>query len=178
MLLYDNGDMTKRSAAILLIGLGILVVLVAGSLALYQGRINQVTAASLPEEVAGLTLGRKVVGQQALNELYWLHGQEFQLNQGAVGTYGSGEKVTLYVAGTPFGFMTGGMIKAMREKIARGQSPFTPLGEKIYGSRTVYELEGMGQQHYYFRSGDMVIWVAVEESKAEVVLDEALKFYP
>jgi hypothetical protein len=170
--------MTRKSVAILLIGLGILVVLLAVGLAIYQGRINQVTAVTLPEEIAGLTLGRRLVGQQALNELSWMHGQEFELNQGAVGKYGFGEDVTLYVAGTPFGFMTRAMITAMQDKIAREESLFTPLGERDDGSRTVYELEEMGQQHYYFRSGNLVIWVAVDEPQAEVVLVEALNFYP
>lgn len=170
--------MLKKSAAILMVGLGILVVLVAAILAMYQHRINQITSAALPDEVAGLTLRRSVFGQQALNELSWMHGQEFQLNQGAVGIYGSGDETTLYVAGTPIGFMAGRMITAMRDKIARGESPFTPLGEKNDGSRTVYKLEGIGQQHYYFRSGNLVIWVSVDNAQAEVVLGEVLDFYP
>jgi hypothetical protein len=113
-----------------------------------------------------------------LGELSWMHGQEFQLNQGAVGKYGPGEDATLYVAGTPFGFMTGRLVKAMRDKIVRSESPFTPLGERKAGSRTVYELEGMGQRHYYFRSGNLVVWVAVDEAQADGVLGDVLNYYP
>ena len=47
-----------------------------------------------------------------------------------------------------------------------------------YGSRTVYELVGMGQLHYYFRSGNLVIWLAANEQVAELALQDALDFYP
>ena len=170
--------MAKKNAAILLIGFGMLIVLVAVSYGVYQAKISEVAAVSLPEEVAGLTLGRRIFGRQALSELSWMHGQEFQLNQGAVGKYGSGENAILYVAGTPFGFMTGRMVTAMRDKIARSENPFTPLGERKEGSRIVYELEGMGQRHYYFRSGNLVVWVAVDEAQADGVLGDALNYYP
>ena len=70
------------------------------------------------------------------------------------------------------------MMVDMRDKIARSETPFTQLNEMKYGSRTVYELVGMGQQHYYFRSGNLVIWLAVNEQVAELALQEALEFYP
>jgi hypothetical protein len=104
-----------------------------------------------------------------------MHGQEFQLTQGAGCSYG---EATLYVAGTPLSFLAGRMMVDMRDKIAGSETPYTPLNEMKYGSRTVYELVGMGQQHYYFRSGNLVIWLAVNEQVAELALQEALEFYP
>ena len=107
-----------------------------------------------------------------------MHGQEFQLNQAAVGNYGTMNEITIYVAGTPLGFMAGRMIIDMRDKIASSETPFTPLAERQYGSRNGIRAWGMGQKHYYFRSGNLVIWLAGNEQEAEWALEQALDFYP
>ena len=177
-LMYDNRVMKKSWPALLLMGFGIVFILLALGYALYQQRINQVNPAPLPEELAGLPLRDKFLGSPALTELSWMHEQEFQLNQAAVGGYGLSREITLYVAGTPLSFMAGRMISDMRDKIARADTPFTPLAERDYGGRTVHELVGMGQQHYYFRSGKLVIWLAVDEQDAELAFQQALEFYP
>ena len=174
-LLYDNDAMSKKWTALLLIGCGILIVLMALVYGVYEQKVKQINPASLPGEVAGLPLEGSIYGGPALAELSWMHGQEFQLNEGAVGSYG---EATLYVAGTPLSFMAKRMMVDMRDKIVGSETPFTPLNEMKYGSRTVYELVGMGQQHYYFRSGNLVIWLAANEQVAELALQEALDFYP
>ena len=42
----------------------------------------------------------------------------------------------------------------------------------------IFELDGLGQRHYYFRSGLLVIWIAVNNDLAEDALSELLMFYP
>jgi hypothetical protein len=170
--------MSKKRSALLLIGFGVFVILVALAYGYYQQRISQIGPAPLPGEIAGLTLRGRVFGAPALDELFWMHGQDFQLNQAAVGNYGAGNEITIYAAGTAFGFIAGRLIIDMRDKIASSETPFTPLVERQYGSRRVYELEGMGQKHYYFRSGNLVIWLAGNEQEAEWALGQALDFYP
>ena len=174
-LLYDNCGMSEKRSALLLICFGVFVILVAMAYGVYQQRISQIGPAPLPGEIAGLPLRGRVVGVPTLDELSWMHGQEFQLNQGAVGSYG---EITLYVAGTPLSFMAGRMIRDMRDRIASADTPFTLLAERDYGRRTVYELAGMGQKHYYFRSGNLVVWLAVNENADELALQHALEFYP
>jgi len=104
---------TKSWPALLLISFGIVFILLALGYVVYQQRISQIGPAALPEELAGLPLRDKFFGSPALTELSWMHGQEFQLSQGAVGRYGSSREITLYVAGIPLSFMAGGMISAM-----------------------------------------------------------------
>jgi hypothetical protein len=170
--------MSKSRSALLLIFIGILFILVALGYAVYLQKVEQIDPAPLPGEIAGKSLKARVFGAPALDELSWMHGQEFQLNQGSVGSYGAGNEITLYVAGTPLSFMAGRMIIDMREKIAQTDTPFTPLAEREYEGRAVYELVGMGQQHFYFRSGNLVIWLAVDEREAEEALQQLLDFYP
>jgi hypothetical protein len=100
-LLYDNGDMSKRWLAMLFVGTGILFILAASGNAVYLGRFDQIEPASLPVEIAGMSLEGQVLGAPALTELSWMHGQDFQLNQGAGGSYGAGKEIMLNVAGTP-----------------------------------------------------------------------------
>ena len=66
----------------------------------------------------------------------------------------------------------------MRDKIIEGNAPFIPLGERQVGGRTVYELEGLGQKHFYFQSCDLVIWLAADANLAEGALTQSLEFYP
>ena len=107
-----------------------------------------------------------------------MHGQEFQLEQAAVGTYGKGDQVTIYVAGTDTNSMTDRMITAMRDKIAAVDSPFEPVAELEIDQRGVYELDGLGQKHFYFRSDRLIIWLAVDARLAEDALQEVLRLYP
>ena len=170
--------MSKKRSALLLIGFGVVVILVALVYGVYQQRMSQIEPAPLPGEIAGLPLRGRVFGVPALDDLSWMHGQDFQLNQAAVGNYGPGNEITIYVAGTPLGFMAGRLIIDMRDKIASSDTPFTPLAEREYGSRRVFELEGVGQKQFYFRSGNLVIWLAGNEQEAELALQHALDFYP
>jgi len=107
-----------------------------------------------------------------------MHGQEFQLNQGAVGSYGQDGEITIYVAGTPLKYMAGRLLTGMRDKIEAVNSPFTPIAEREIDQGMIYELEGMGQMHFYFQSDDLIVWLAVNGSHAEVALQQALAFYP
>ena len=95
-----------------------------------------------------------------------------------MGTFGEEGEITLYVAGTPLSFMAGRLVVAMRDKIARSETPFSPIAEREDGGRIVFELDGMGQRHFYFRSRDLVIWLAADESYTEEALKQVLDFYP
>ena len=66
----------------------------------------------------------------------------------------------------------------MELRIAEGTSPFSPLGSRDNGDRLVYDLDGLGQKHFYFQSSKLLIWVAADHEIAENVLAELLIFYP
>jgi hypothetical protein len=167
--------------------LGPLVLAVAGLLLIAGGLgyswFSNATAnpkpAVLPERVAGLPLVQADYGAAAVAEVTRLHGQSFRLTSGAHGVYGrAGETATLWVTGAPSRLIAGRMVTAMAEAIETRESPFTPLGLRRVNGRPVYELTGLGQRHYYFRSAAIVIWLAADEGLAETALAEALAFYP
>jgi hypothetical protein len=122
------------------------------------------------------------VGPEAVAEVTRLHGKEFPLISGAMATYGEGV-VLLWVSGAPASPMAAGMVRAMTDKIAdasagSARSPFTPVGRRQMDGRTVYELSGMGQRHFYFQSGSFVIWLAADDAIAEGAIKDVMEFYP
>ncbi len=169
--------MLRRYLPLALIGLGGL--LLAGS-ALYWGfAVTLVNPAALdvPPELAGVELTSQASGVAAVAEIARLHGKDFPLTSGAMAVYGEGA-ATLWVSGVPAAPMAAEMVRVMRDKIAEGRSPFQPLETRELVDRTVYALAGMGQRHFYFQAGALVIWLAADEAVAEQALLETLLFYP
>ena len=74
--------------------------------------------------------------------------------------------------------MAGRLITAMRDRIAAVGSPFEPIAEQEIDQRMVYKLDGMGQRHIYFRSDQLIIWLAVDVRLAEDALRQVLILYP
>jgi hypothetical protein len=165
-----------------------LIMITAGALlmaaAMLYGLLTQQptgsASAPLPLALAGLEQIEAAYGEEAIAGISQMHGQDFELVSGAIGNYagaGASSSATLWVSGVASDADAAALVVAMRERIALGQSPFTPLGEHTTGSQTVYELAGMGQQHFYFQSGKLVIWLAVDPPAAETVLQAVLDFY-
>ena len=85
-------------------------------------------------------------------------------------------------AGTASAADTQKLLIEMRDKIAEGaangRAPFQPSGVEILSNHEVYALDGMGQKHFYFRSGKYLIWLAANAEVADQALQQALNFYP
>jgi hypothetical protein len=167
----------RRIGPIVVIGLGILLILSMGAWIYLGNQIDHPSIAPLPDRLANLQLTTKLTGADATEEFSMLHDQHFPLTSGAVGIYGN-NRVALWVGGAPLAFMAAQLVVAMRDKIAEGNSPFTPVTERQDGARTIYALEGMGQRHYYFQSKNMVIWLAAEPALADEALQQTLEAYP
>lgn len=145
---------------------------------LYGGSaIRNPAAIDLPKQLAGLPRTEYRTGAQSAAEFEKLHGKQFPLTSGAIGIYGENQ-IILWVGGTPLNIMASKMVDAMREKIAVGNSPFTPMTEFDDNNRNVYMLEGMGQMHYYFQSKNLVIWLAADPAVADAAIQQTLEVFP
>jgi hypothetical protein len=163
-----------------LTALGALLFLASVGYWTYGAVLANPGPVAVPDSVAGMPLAQKAVGPEAVAEVARLHGKEFPLTSGAMATYGGDGAVTLWVSGAPVSFIANEMVHAMTDKILKGRSPFTPTGTHDVDGRTVYELVGMGQQHFYFQSGSLVVWLTapMDEALAEKALEDVLQFYP
>jgi hypothetical protein len=168
----------NRLVALGLLGLGVLLLLSGVGYAVYNQAVTHPGLAPLPEQVAGLPLGQKTLGLQAVEEINHMHGKNFLLTSAAVGHYGSHGQVTLWVSGAPLRTIASSMLQAMRDKISEGNSPFIPVDERIVGRRSIYVLDGMGQKHFYYQSNKSIIWLAADPELAEQALDHILEVYP
>lgn len=169
---------TKRWLPWLLIGVGAVVVVGAlGWLRLRQAMLNP-AAAPLPEQVGGQPLWAADRGRQAAMEIAQLHQQAFPLTAAAVGLYQGEANAQLWVSGFPFAWMADRMAGAMRDRIASNPDlPFRPTGQQQMNGHTVYRLEGLGQQHFFFASGRLVVWLAADPEIAGQALADVLAFY-
>jgi hypothetical protein len=167
----------KRIVPLVLVGLGLLLSLGAASWIYLDKTVADRNSVRVPEQLAGLQRTDYRTGSEAMAEFENLHGKQFPITSGAIGIYGDSQ-ATLWAAGADSQATASQMVDAMREKIAQGNSPFTPLSEVKDRNRTVYILEGMGQKHYYFQSKNLVIWLAVEPAIADQALEQTLEVYP
>lgn len=165
----------KRIIPPVIIALGILVSLGAFSLLLKSAASSPATV-DLPNQLAGFSLTDSQQGTDAIAVITDLHGQEFPVDFGAVGIYGNRD-VFLWIAGAASESIAVEMTNAMQQKLAEGNSPFTPIDEIDSRNRKVYALEGMGQRHYYFQSENLVIWLAANPAFADKALQQILEVY-
>ena len=167
----------KRGFPIGLVVLGALLTVGAFSWLYFGNATGNSATIFLPEQIVNLPRTEYRTGTQALAEFENLHGKQFPLTSGAIGIYGD-QQVTIWAAGTSSDSIAAQMVDAMQDRIAEGNSPFTPVTEGNNNSRLVYILEGMGQKHFYFQSKNLVVWVAVDPALADTVIQEVLEAYP
>lgn len=130
----------------------------------------------LPETIGGASLTRVASGAEALAEIDMLHGLAIDLLEGAVGVYGGGI-ATLWVSGAADVDEAVILMEAMTASIADGGNPFTGLGVGDFGGTPVYMLDGLGQKHFYFQTGSLIIWLAADTDLAAPALTTTLNFY-
>lgn len=159
------------------ISTGLLILIGLAGFVLSQNIGKSPGAASIPPSIAGLPLVTSQAGSQAIAEFNNLHGESFPITTGARAGYGPKHQATLWVAGTESDQTALQLTSLMRDKISQGNSPFEPTGKVQRNGLTVYTLTGMGQNHYYFQSRNLVVWLAVNNDIAEQALTEVLAFY-
>ncbi len=137
---------------------------------------TEVVAGAPPHTIAGVPLSQVITGPEAIRSIQQLHGKEFPLVSGAVATYGDGN-IVLWVSGAGDEAAAAELTALMTERIAEGRSPFTEEGTRQVDGFTIYDLSGLGQRHFYWQSGDLVLWLAADEALAEDALKEVVSFY-
>ncbi len=139
---------------------------------------NDGSANTLPRSIAGYPLKTAKYGSEAIAEIARMHGEEFPTTSGSMGIYGDASQISLWIEGFQDESTASQILNDMTARIALGNTPFSPDGQKQVGSRAVNQLDGMGQKHVYFQSGNLVLWLAAEPSIADRAIRQILEEYP
>jgi hypothetical protein len=135
-------------------------------------------AGGVPKTIAGLALSDLQKGDVGVAAIKQLYGVDLPLVSGLMATYGQ-SGATLWVAETESPDKATELMTAMKARIDKGGSPFTPVGVFNFRSRDVFLLNGSdGKQDFYMKSGKLVFWVAISAELSEQAMKEMLDFFP
>lgn len=128
-----------------------------------------------PPEIAGIKISKSITGKPALKELHDLHGLSVGIVNGYVAKYSDGEnEVTIYYSEAENIYTAEKIIEKMVAKISKGNKYFGGFKEKKLGESSIYSVTGMGQEHYFFRTGEKIIWIAGDFTAIENALSDYL----
>jgi hypothetical protein len=167
--------MRHRLLPILLIITGFFIIIMA-YLMLVSHNGNEGTV-ELPEILGNLSRSIDMYGEAAVADVNRLHGKDFNIASGAKGIYGLHGEAILWVTAAKSELDASGLLIAMHDAIAEGNSPYMQVGIQQINGEIIYELDGLGQKNYYYQSGELVIWLAVDHELAEDLLNEILTYY-
>ncbi len=132
----------------------------------------------LPPSVAGLALAAEVSGAQARTQVEQLHGKVLGagLDQAWIGKYGDPPRATVWATRSVRREDAEALLARMATRLGNGDSPFHVVGPVASGGVDGYELDGMGQKHYYFLIGSDLYWLAIDPGLGPSGLDELVRF--
>jgi hypothetical protein len=132
----------------------------------------------LPASVGDLALAVESSGAQARVQVEQLHGKVLGagLDQAWVGEYGDPPRATVWVTRSVRREDAEALLARMATRLGDGDSPFQLIGPVAVGGAHGYELEGMGQKHYYFLIGSDLYWLAIDPSLAVVGFGDLVRF--
>ena len=134
----------------------------------------------VPPSLAGLPLTHTTQGAEAIAEIGRLHGKGILLRDASVGHYErDGAIAMLYVSRSLLGPVARWQFSRMVDGIGRGaantEGRFTYLKERNEAGITLYSALGLGQVHYFYRSGAAIVWLAADAEIARGALAETVR---
>jgi hypothetical protein len=131
----------------------------------------------LPQKLDGLNLTRVIHNKKAAVIINKMHGKRLDDCKNYIAIYGyDHSKNILYVSVYENAEKAEKNLKNMALKMAKGSSVFSPLTHTKIGDYIYFETEGMGLKHYFYRTGNTLIWWQVEPDKAKTTLHDLLRF--
>ncbi len=159
------------------IGTGLALLLFSGAALAYLQAVSQPEGETLPHSIAGVGLVETLYGGEAVEAINRMHLGDSDLSSAAIGWYGLGSQITLYVSSAPLALLAENMAQGMEDKIRTGDTPFAWEGAVEHGGKRVVQMTGLGQSHFLYRQGRLVIWLAADQALAQTALAETIAFY-
>ena len=134
----------------------------------------------VPPSLAGLPLTHTTQGAEALAEIGRLHGKRILLRDAWVAHYERNAAVAmLYVSRSHLGPVARWQFSRMVDGIGRGaantEGRFTHLKARTEAGIPLYSALGLGQVHYFYRSGPAIVWLAADAEVAREALADTIR---
>jgi hypothetical protein len=127
----------------------------------------QLNKDGIPTQIGTMTLKSSKIGKDALSEFEGLHGSSFDLKTGYRADYvDNTAKATLWVGQAQSADAANTMVKDMGDKIGSGNAMFSNLQTLNISGRTIYEVDGLGQMHFFYAANDKIVWLASDPGYA------------
>jgi hypothetical protein len=129
----------------------------------------------MPREISGFSLSQKLTGKEAADFLNKLHLQKVTDEQSEIGFYkGKSGDAVIYLTYYSSAEEASEYEKRMTDKITNENTPFIMGAYENIGGRRIFRTFGMGQTHFVFSDGNVLIWLSFETSGAIELLNEYL----
>lgn len=132
-------------------------------------------SALLPTNLKGLRLQNTVQGQAAEAMINRLHNKEVTAKDNYIGHYqGQGAKAVLYVSKFQSQQEAEALLASMSDRIKTNSNTFGHFRRMSARGLTVYSVLGLGQVHYFYQEGHVLIWLAVDPTVAQETFEAVL----
>jgi len=133
--------------------------------------------AVVPPALGGIPLTALQSGEEAIASVEELHGESLgsDLIAAWVAQYGNGREASLWVSRSADQAGARALFARMTDKISQDTTPFTGLTPMAGSALEGYQLDGMGQKHFYFVAGTDLYWLSVDPQRAQPALADLTK---
>jgi len=171
-----GGKARVGSRLIVAVQIVLAVGLLAAILFSMQGNTGQ--KRDMPEQLAGMKLVKHLEGKEAVSQMNQLHGTDIGVTGGFLAEYaGASQRLSVWVGKTNGEAAAAELLRIMTDKIAAGNPTFTGLQKSTLEGKTVFSVQSREGRHYYYQSGDAVVWLAVQAPEPLSVAREALRTF-
>jgi hypothetical protein len=127
-----------------------------------------------------LPLTHSLQGDGALKEIGRLHGKRIMARDGFVAHYErDGPAAMLYVtlahAGPVARWQLSRMVERIRSGVSNVEGRFTHLKAWEQDGLSIYSALGLGQVHYFYRTGATIVWLAADPSVARAAVADTIR---
>ena len=135
---------------------------------------------AIPAALGGLPRTHVLEGNDALGEINRLHGKSIPARDGFVAHYErDGAVAMLYVSRAYLAPIARWQLSRMVERIRNGASNvegrFSHLKAREQEGLMLYSALGLGQVHYFYRSGAAIVWLATDPQVARPALADTVR---
>lgn len=130
----------------------------------------------LPNEVFELSLTKKLTGSEAESFVNRLHYGTVAAEENEIGFYSSEKgSAVIYISYYNSIDEASEILLQMVEKIENVPSPFEGGDSFELYDHIIYRYSGLGQSHFVFSSGNILLWISADVLWAELFLNDYMK---